>query len=196
MRVNFTYLIGPQKGLRKSFETDRITIGRAANNVFTFGEDQRRVSAHHAEVSRMGDQWLLRDLGSTNGTMINGRRVTIAELQHDDMIEVGAGGPLLRFALEQDASMEPRAEAALTSNPRTEIARRPIFLRQHRNTVLVGALCAAMLIGALVGSFASARIRAREPDDLSFAEIAELNSPAVVFIRTEFEILDAAGNVA
>src|SRR6476660_8623801 len=106
MRATFTYLIGPNKGEHAEFRESAISVGRAADNMLCLGDGARRVSSHHAEVIRRGEQFVLRDLGSTNGTMINGRRVMISELEQDDLIEFGAGGPLVRFAVEQDTAQD------------------------------------------------------------------------------------------
>lgn len=202
MHATFTYLIGPQKGERQKFDDATISVGRAPDNVLCLGDGARRVSAHHAEITRRGDHYLLRDLGSTNGTMINGRRVVISELDHDDLIEFGAGGPLLRFGFERDAEQDQIATIA-------EQRLGPVALSDHkggadtnrasgvkRNVMLTAALAAAMLLGAIVGIVASSRIRAVDPEALNFAEVAELDAPAVVFIRTELEFLDPSGQVA
>jgi hypothetical protein len=50
------------------------TIGRAQNCDLVLAEDS--VSRYHARLDRHRDGWLLGDLGSTNGTMLNGWRVT------------------------------------------------------------------------------------------------------------------------
>ncbi|MEU4659064.1 DUF1707 and FHA domain-containing protein [Streptomyces sp. NPDC023723] len=48
------------------------------------------VSRAHAELSRQGGMWVLRDLGSTNGTTVNGRRVIgAAVVREGDQIEFG-----------------------------------------------------------------------------------------------------------
>lgn len=204
MRATFTHLIGPQKGTRAKFDTDKISIGRAPNNNLCLGDAARRVSSHHAEVILRGDQYLLRDLGSTNGTMINGRRVVVSELAPDDLIEFGAGGPLLRFGIENP---EKRGQSETASNRGEhnhvslhEASR--IVTPGHRqlgvaknNATLIAALVAAMLVGAVGGIVASSRLRVTDPDSMSFAEIAERNAPAVVLIRTEFELMDASGQV-
>ncbi len=52
-----------------------------------------------------------------------------------------------------------------------------------------------MLLGGMGGIVASSRLRASDPETMSFAEVAQLNSPAVVFIRTEFELLDSSSRV-
>src|SRR5215207_8980995 len=119
MRVTLTHQIGPEKGKREQFEIERISIGRASNNALSFGDDARRVSSHHAEIIRRGDHFVLRDLGSTNGTMINGRRVIASEIHADDLIEFGAGGPLLRFGIETDGAAA--GEISRRENIRTPV---------------------------------------------------------------------------
>lgn len=53
---------------------ERFTIGRAADCDFTVADQS--VSRWHARLDRQDDGWLLFDLGSTNGTRLNGWRVT------------------------------------------------------------------------------------------------------------------------
>jgi ABC-type multidrug transport system ATPase subunit/pSer/pThr/pTyr-binding forkhead associated (FHA) protein len=56
------------------------------------------VSRRHAEIHRRNGQYVLIDLGSFNGTLLNGRRIVEPEtLTHSDKVELGPGGPLLRF---------------------------------------------------------------------------------------------------
>ena len=205
MRATFTYLIGPQKGERAKFDADRISVGRAPDNMLCLGGGARRVSSHHAEVIQRGGQYLLRDLGSTNGTMINGRRVMVSELAADDLIEFGAGGPLLRFGIERPEK-EDQVETVSSNRQEHDRVRSAAAAKDgaggHRaaaslksNATLIAALAAAMLLGGVGGIVASSRLRATDPESMSFAEIAELNRPAVVLIRTEFELLDSSGQV-
>jgi len=193
MAATFTRVIGSQRGEQKKFDADRISIGRAPDNMLSLGESARRVSSHHAEIIRRGDGYLLRDLGSTNGTMINGRRVVVSELTHDDLIEFGAGGPLLRFSIESDepgsGNMAPSVTAGSTNLGRHRV------IASKSNALLIVALVGAMLLGGVGGIVASSKLRASDPETMSFAEIAEINGPAVVFIRTEFELLDPSGRV-
>jgi len=162
------------------------------------GDDARRVSSHHAEVTLRADQYVLRDLGSTNGTMINGRRVVVGELAQDDLIEFGAGGPLLRFGVERDEEEQletARDDVQHGSDASGSKAPNPRPGGLKNNGTLIIALIAAMLLGGIGGIVASSRLRSSDPEALSFAEVAELNSPAVVFIRVEFELLDSSGQV-
>src|SRR5947209_12976036 len=66
----------------------RITIGRSArNDVCVPDPSDSRV---HAEVRREGDQYLLQDLGSANGTYYNGAKLdNVITLTHDERIQIG-----------------------------------------------------------------------------------------------------------
>ncbi len=74
----------------KSFEVDRdpITIGRSKDN--TIPIDNSTVSGHHCSVTRAGDQFILRDLESTNGTRLNSKDITEAKLKPKDLIQAGS----------------------------------------------------------------------------------------------------------
>jgi pSer/pThr/pTyr-binding forkhead associated (FHA) protein len=56
------------------------------------------VSRLHAKVERNGTQYLLSDIGSANGTYLNGRRIGKPHLLLDgDLIGLGSAAPILRF---------------------------------------------------------------------------------------------------
>jgi DNA-binding response OmpR family regulator len=68
---------------------ERLVLGRAPDCAVVVAEP--RVSRHHAELRRQGDGHLLADLGSTNGTFLNGQRLIQAlSLRDGDVIEVGS----------------------------------------------------------------------------------------------------------
>ena len=57
------------------------------------------ISRQHAEIRPRGGSWVLTDLGSTNGSCINGRRIEHPEvIKPGDEIEVGTS--VIRFELE------------------------------------------------------------------------------------------------
>jgi len=69
-------------------------LGRAADNVICL--DDPLVSAYHARISFAGGQWLVEDLGSRNGTLVNDLRVeSPIALASGDVLRVG--GLSLRF---------------------------------------------------------------------------------------------------
>jgi len=195
MSITFTHLTGPKKGRRETFGSELISIGRAQNNLLRFGDHERRVSAHHAEIRNKDGVYLLRDLGSTNGTMINGRRIIVTEINDDDMIEIGAGGPLLRFNLGLG---EADAVGHETSDREQSVVEREGERAAHghaSNFPLILALTIALLLGAAGGIWLYSRAGGQGPGRMSFTELAEQSGPSVVFIRTEFEIVDPTGEV-
>jgi pSer/pThr/pTyr-binding forkhead associated (FHA) protein len=63
-----------------------ITLGRGADNRLSFPED-RGLSRHHLVVEMEGERFITRDLGSKNGTSVNGQKLTgPARLQPGDRI--------------------------------------------------------------------------------------------------------------
>jgi hypothetical protein len=65
-----------------------VVIGRASNADVRLSDTG--VSRRHAEVRREGDDHVLVDLGSTNGTLVNGRPIERVRLANGDRIELGA----------------------------------------------------------------------------------------------------------
>jgi predicted Ser/Thr protein kinase len=69
---------------------DEFLIGRQEKGAGTLGQDAE-ISRHHARIARSGQAFTVEDVGSTNGTFLNGRRVSAAEiLSPGDRIMVGA----------------------------------------------------------------------------------------------------------
>lgn len=87
-------------------EQERVTIGRKP--VCDIQLNDRAVSGTHAVIVTLGDDSFIEDLGSTNGTQINGHGVTRHTLSHGDVINVGRN--TLRYlrrgnALNDDKTM-------------------------------------------------------------------------------------------
>ncbi|MDZ4278203.1 MAG: FHA domain-containing protein [Dehalococcoidia bacterium] len=87
---------------------DRFTIGRLGKNSLSITDDAA-ISREHALIQRVDEQYLLRDLGSRNGTFVergeSKQRVTDEwPLQFGDVIHIGA----VRLTFERpDATAEP-----------------------------------------------------------------------------------------
>ena len=73
------------------------TIGRSRQCDIVLNDPN--VSREHAEVRQRGERWFVRDLGSTNGTALNGRRVSGSEaVNSGDEIEIGTS--VIGFEIE------------------------------------------------------------------------------------------------
>jgi pSer/pThr/pTyr-binding forkhead associated (FHA) protein len=68
-------------------KADRTTIGRADDNAFEIPEPS--VSSHHCEILLRGNEVVVRDLKSTNGTFINGETVTEGVLKPGQVLRLG-----------------------------------------------------------------------------------------------------------
>jgi ABC-type multidrug transport system ATPase subunit len=77
---------------------DVTRLGREPGLDVVIASTAANVSRRHAEIRRQDNTFILVDLGSFNGTFLNGRRIAAGELLHDgDVVQLGPGGPSLRF---------------------------------------------------------------------------------------------------
>ena len=74
--------------LRREFQQGRVIVGRARSADYPV--DDPNVSRRHAMLYWEGDQLYVKDLGSTNGTFVNGRPVTAGRLVDGDVLSVGS----------------------------------------------------------------------------------------------------------
>ncbi len=74
------------------------TIGRRGSADLRLGSVD--VSRYHAEIAWDGDQYVLRDVGSSHGTFVNGRRITTHTLAHGDRIRLGQNEVEIVFEAE------------------------------------------------------------------------------------------------
>lgn len=80
---------GPLAGKGYLFNGDLITFGRDPENDIAWQDGQ--VSRHHARLARRAGQLILEDLGSTNGTLVNGKPISGPHiLQPADIISIGS----------------------------------------------------------------------------------------------------------
>jgi len=97
-------------------ESKSITMGRRSDNDVQLLDSY--VSRQHAEVTREGDGFVIRDLASKHGTFINGERIESKQLVAGDTIQIGGErGPEIRFLVGPDVST--RAMFVSGENPST-----------------------------------------------------------------------------
>jgi serine/threonine-protein kinase len=111
MRVTLRVLAGPQSGRVFTFDQhETFMIGRSEAAHFCLPHD-RFFSRHHCLLEIAPPQCFLRDLGSTNGTFVNGIKVETAHLKNGDRIQGG------ETVLEVEVKTEVRAAAGQELSP-------------------------------------------------------------------------------
>ena len=80
-------LSGFYEGLEVAIDRDRLVIGRGRKADLALAE--ATISRAHAAIGFDGRLFYVEDLGSTNGTLVNGARVTKQALKSDDEIQMG-----------------------------------------------------------------------------------------------------------
>jgi serine phosphatase RsbU (regulator of sigma subunit) len=94
---------GPQTGRKFPLTNDRIVLGRQTDSAVCL--ESQAVSRHHAQVLRIGADYFVEDLGSSNGTYVNGKRISgRVPLIAGDQFELGPYTLALRPAEAPPAS--------------------------------------------------------------------------------------------
>ena len=133
---------------RLEVEADRSTVGKADENDIALADDPT-ASHLHAVLERFAAGWCVTDLGSSNGTFVNGERIWASRrLRHGDEIRVGQTRLVFR---------DPSAAAGAV----TEVEQEPPALTTRERDVLV-ALCRPLLARDMFTEPASTRAIADE----------------------------------
>lgn len=183
MKAQLNVLGGAPAGTRFVFSQQQVFFGRHPKCDVRFdAEADLEVSARHAVLFRQGPYWVLRDLGSRNGTFLNGHRIHAdTQLSDTDVLRLGQHGPTVEFRTVADgtpdtvehaaptgaAAPAPRKTAATgqtTARVRVRVAHET---RRLRTTValLGGALLVSLTIAAFV-TFRQSSQRQREVTEL------------------------------
>jgi diguanylate cyclase (GGDEF)-like protein len=113
-------------------------LGRHPDNQACIDDDG--ISRFHARISVDGEKYWVEDLGSSNGTYINGRRVTSCELNNGDTLNLG---PRVSFRFSSATAHEERALKQLyeasVRDPLTGAFNRHYFSSQLNTEVAYGA---------------------------------------------------------
>jgi pSer/pThr/pTyr-binding forkhead associated (FHA) protein len=108
------YAKGERKGQRVPLSQQRTTIGRKETNTIVLADPV--ASSYHCEIVRDLNGYTIRDLGSTNGTLVNGEMVTEAQLVHGSKIRIGN----TRFVFQDPAMAEIDLELAAVEDEAPE----------------------------------------------------------------------------
>ena len=97
-------LTGTSKGESYVLSGNRIIIGRGDNADIKLNDT--KASREHAEITKVGNNWVATDLGSQNGIVVNDKKVTQSPLNEGDKIIVGQ--TVFKFA-KVEVNAKPKA---------------------------------------------------------------------------------------
>src|ERR1700744_2854890 len=83
-------LVGLSAGLNgrtHELNVDKTTIGRVEDNTFQIADPS--VSSHHCEILLRGSDVVIKDLNSTNGSFINGEKISESVLKPGQTLRLG-----------------------------------------------------------------------------------------------------------
>jgi len=148
---------GPRPNQAFPLHKTVLTLGRAADNDIVI--DDGEVSRHHARLTLRGNEWVLEDLGSRNGTFVNGQRITgPVFLRPGSQVALG---PDVLFSMEGGA-------------PVTAMPRRPAARKGGARWLLLAGL-ATLVVAVLAGAAALAYF-SLNPPVIEARDVAELFS--------------------
>src|SRR5262245_62165396 len=109
MFPEFRYLDGSQAGDGRVVPNDFVTLGRHPGSDVRFDPDRDlEVPVRHAAVFKQGGGFLVRDLGSSNGTFLNGARVRgDRPIEAGDVLQLGPTGPRIEFRIARKVPPPP-----------------------------------------------------------------------------------------
>jgi hypothetical protein len=117
VQVVIDHLDGSRRGERQVLPAaPRLLFGRHPDADVAFGaEEDLDASGRHAELREFGGGWVLVDLGSSNGTFVNGHRVTEVALavQAPQIVQFGPAGPRLRVLVADEDTVRGLAPLEL-----------------------------------------------------------------------------------
>jgi pSer/pThr/pTyr-binding forkhead associated (FHA) protein len=110
-------------GRSHELKVEKTTIGRLEDNSFQIAEQS--VSSHHCEILLKGNDVLVKDLNSTNGTYINGEKISEKPLKPGQILRLGT----IEVRLEGDPGTAPAPEKK-KMDPNTRVIPRGVKLNE------------------------------------------------------------------
>lgn len=144
MSVELRITAGARAGTSERFDKSVIAIGRHPMCDLRFdAQKDLDVSARHAEIRSVGGRHVLHDLGSTNGTFVNGERVQgERDLKDGDVLLFGVDGPRVSFHVKA-AAAQGTAPAAPRQPTEVRIAH---AVQQQTNRLKQMVIALAVLV--------------------------------------------------
>ncbi|MEW5941691.1 MAG: FHA domain-containing protein, partial [Chloroflexota bacterium] len=118
-QYQFVMRSGPMPGVTFPLEGDQLIIGRDASSSIAINDAE--ISRKHSRLSFQGGKYVLEDLGSTNGTFVNGQRLAgPVVLKPGDVVSLGEQIVLMYDAINMDPGAtiaSPRKSARVEPPP-------------------------------------------------------------------------------
>lgn len=118
-QFQFVMRSGPTPGVTFPLEGEQLIIGRDSSNSVAINDAE--ISRKHSRLSFQGGKYVLEDLGSTNGTFVNGQRLTgPVVLKPGDVVSLGEQIVLMYDAISTDPGatmVSPRQSVRATPPP-------------------------------------------------------------------------------
>jgi pSer/pThr/pTyr-binding forkhead associated (FHA) protein len=118
-QFQFVMRSGPTPGVTFPLEGDQLVIGRDSSNSVAINDAE--ISRKHSRLTFQGGKYVLEDLGSTNGTFVNGQRLAgQVVLKPGDVVSLGEQIVLMYDAIDQDPGatvVSPRQAPRVTPPP-------------------------------------------------------------------------------
>jgi pSer/pThr/pTyr-binding forkhead associated (FHA) protein len=144
------------KGRSIPLDEDELTIGRNSDNKLPI--NNASVSGHHARIARDGDRFILKDLGSTNGTRVNTKDVKEVVLRPKDLIQVGSVELMFNSdeaASDEDAGVAAQTEVVVSKGaaeaPKSFESISPFGARRRETPGIWSLVIGLLAVGALIG---------------------------------------------
>jgi len=139
VKAQLRFLSGARAGQVEVFRKAYIGLGRHPLSDARFdAEGDLDVSSRHAAIIRQGETFLLRDLGSKNGTLVNGQATSgDVALKDGDVIGFGPNGPALEFHILEAGAREDSGRPSEPAGVAAETRRQITSLRRTTEVLLV-----------------------------------------------------------
>jgi Nif-specific regulatory protein len=124
-RARLVGISGPLQGQKLPLAAGEVSIGRESSNAL-WAHDQA-LSRSHCIIACEEETYVIRDLGSHNGTLVNGVRIEAEQLRHRDQIAVGDS--VLVFLRGEEGEHPENTPIELTDT--AELERTPVLLSQE-----------------------------------------------------------------
>jgi len=119
-------VLAPDRTWEVPLAGEHLAIGRQEDNDLAL--DYEKVSRHHARLERVGDAFMLKDLGSTNGTWLRGQRIDERHLKTGDSFRLGPVQFVFKGGFAEAALTLVESETGRPGQPRRPVVIVPGFM--------------------------------------------------------------------